>query len=71
MSARRGQTSLEMSLAMAGALLLLLGCIKVFFWMNERLIMRQRSYEATRVQAAGTTPDAQWLEPSQRLNIFK
>ena len=60
-----------MSVAMIGALLLLLGCIKVFFWMNERLILRQQSYEATRIPAASTTPDVQWAEPSRRLSIFK
>lgn len=42
---RRGQASLEMTLAMFGALLLFLASLKVFLWINERLIQRQVNYE--------------------------
>ena len=70
-SAQRGQASLEMTVAMIGALILLFGSFKVFLWINERIIGRQMSYEATR-QAAGThgSPGIAWVEPQKRLNIF-
>ena len=61
----RGQASLEMTVALIGMLLLLLGSLKVFVWMNERLVARQRSYENTRVSGG------RWVEPSKPLDIFK
>lgn len=62
--AKRGQASLEMTVALIGALLLLLGSFKVFLWVNERIVSRQQSYEATR--AGG----GQWTEPSKPLRMF-
>ncbi len=53
-----------MTVALMGALLLLLGSLKVFLWVNERLVQRQRSYEATRVSGGS------WTEPSKPLRIF-
>ena len=68
----RGQASLEMTVALIGALLLLFGSLKVFLWVNERLVSRQMSYEATRVAAASTTPGA-WDDQASaiRLDIFQ
>lgn len=61
-----------MTVALIGTLLLLLGCFKVFLWVNQRLIQRQRAYEATRAQAGtGTSANpVRWQEPSERLRIF-
>ena len=64
-----GQASLEMAVAMVGALLLLFGSIKIFMWIGESLISRQQRYDATRGEAASGQPDAAY-EPSTRLDIF-
>ena len=69
---RRGQASLEMTLALIGALLLLFGSLKVFLWVNERMVSRQLSYEATRTAAGNhASPGTAWVEPQKRLNIFQ
>lgn len=60
-----------MTVAMIGALLLLFGALKMFLWINGRLIARQQAYEASRVAAGSTQPGALWKEPSQKLEIFK
>jgi hypothetical protein len=69
---RGGQASLEMTVALIGALLLLFGSLKVYLWVNERLVSRQMSYEATRVAAASATPGA-WDDQASaiRLDIFQ
>ena len=66
----RGQASLEMTVALMGAILLLLGSLKVFLWTAERLITRQQNYEATRVEAGSSEPGQGWEEPSEPLRIF-
>ena len=58
-----GQASLEMTVALIGALILLFGSLKVFLWINQRIIQRQVSYEATRTGGQRT-------EPNQPLRIF-
>ena len=55
---------------MTGALLLLFGSLKVFAWVNQRLVERQVSYEATRVAAGSTEPGKLWVEPSAPLHIL-
>lgn len=67
---RRGQASLEMTVALMGTLLLLFGSVKVFLWMVERLVVRQQSYETTRVAAGGDEPGKRWNEPTAPLRIF-
>jgi hypothetical protein len=70
MSAQRraGQASLEMTLAMLGALLLLLASAKVYLWINERLVTRQLAYEATRV-AAGSAQPGVWDNSASQLRL--
>ena len=65
LSARDAQASLEMTVALFGAILLLLATLKVFLWVNERIIRRQQNYETTRVGGG------QWTEPNQPLRIFQ
>jgi len=77
---RGGQSSLEVTVALIGAIVLLFGSLKVFEWINERLISRQIAYDEgqpeTRVGGrvdAGSRTDGQlvlWEEPSQPLRIF-
>ena len=45
---KRGQASLEMTMAILGLLLLVLASVKVFWWLSVRLISRQKYYECTR-----------------------
>jgi len=52
-----------MTVALIGALILLFGSLKVFLWINQRIIQRQVSYEATRTGGQRT-------EPNQPLRIF-
>jgi len=66
-----GQASLEMTLAMIGALLLVAAGAKVYLWINERLISRQQAYEASRVVAGSTQPGVFDNSASQvRLDLF-
>ncbi|MDP3723315.1 MAG: hypothetical protein Q8R91_07455 [Candidatus Omnitrophota bacterium] len=64
-----------MTVALTGALLLLFGSLKVFLWINERLVTRQLYYESTRVAAGSINPGDGpiWDDPAQgiRLKIFE
>ena len=51
----RGQSSLEMTAALILVLLLLVAAVRIFAWINRRIIWRQADYEATRIQA-GSMP---------------
>lgn len=44
---KKAQVTLEITLGFIGALLLLLGALKVFVWVNERLVLRQEDYEGS------------------------
>ena len=70
----RAQASLEMTLAMTGALLLLLGSFKVWLWINERLVRRQQYYNCTRVAAGSSASGIMvWNDPAKSipLKIFE
>ena len=58
----RGQSTLEMAVAMIAALLILLYCTRIFLWFAERFVFRQKAYEKTRVDAANS-PGIRWVEP--------
>ena len=66
----RAQASLEMAVAITGALLLLFGSLKLFIWLNERLVGRHMTYNATRATAAGDNPNAAY-EPTEPFSVFK
>lgn len=70
---RHGQASVEMTLGLIGALFLLLGSFKVFLWMNERLVMRQMQYEASRNAAASrgqVEAMSRTYEPTKKLRVL-
>lgn len=69
---RRGQASLEATFALLGAVLLLLAGFRIFLWMSERLISRQREFQRTRVEAIdrGRTAGVPAYEPTQPLDLF-
>lgn len=71
---RHGQASVEMTLAMFGALLLFLASFKVFLWINERLIQRQVNYEhgviGGKQNASSTDGYAGVVEPPNPLDLL-
>ena len=68
---RWGQASLEVTVALIGALLLLFGSLKIFLWLNDRLVRRQQAYESTRAAAGRSTGAVMGYEPSETLSVFK
>ena len=69
-SSRRGQASLEMTVALFGALLLLFGCLKLCLWFNERCFKRNQDYDHTRARAGSDEPQAPY-EPKEKLDFFR
>ncbi|MFH0762490.1 MAG: hypothetical protein V1925_01200 [Candidatus Omnitrophota bacterium] len=67
----KGQVTLEALLIFFCLFILLLGCFKIFFWANQRFVLRQRDYEATRVDA-GSSDSGKEVDESKypKLNIF-
>ena len=47
----KAQSTLEFTVALVAAFILLLGSVKLFVWLNERMVLRQEAYESTRVRA--------------------
>ncbi len=74
--ARPGQATLEMTIAYFCALLLLFACLKVFLWLNERIVRRQINYDDTRIGAASPNPigvegkEGSWNEPTKKLRVL-
>ena len=46
---RRGQASIEITVAFVGALVMFFASLKIFLWLTERLIVRHRRYESVTV----------------------
>ncbi|MFH0940744.1 MAG: hypothetical protein V1840_02685 [Candidatus Omnitrophota bacterium] len=59
---RDGQATLELTVALILIVILLMAGVKVFLWLNEGLVLRQVSYENTRVAAGSTAPEYVNLE---------
>jgi hypothetical protein len=51
---RKGQTTIEVGVGMVVVMLLLFGSLKIFLWLNERMVRRQVAYENTRVAAGAS-----------------
>ena len=71
----RGQASLEMGLAMMGALLLLYGSLKVCLWLVDRVVDRQVAYDKSRVSAGSDASPGAWNDPTKadaaKLKMFQ
>ena len=72
----RGQATLEVAVAMAGALIFLVAAVKIVLWSTERFVARTQNYDRTRASAAGVqaSASADWdnsYEPTKRLEILK
>lgn len=46
MKRAEAQVSLEMAVTIIIVLILFLGSIRLFFWVNERLVLRQEAYDS-------------------------
>lgn len=78
----RGQTSVETSVSILLSLLLLFGIMKIFLWITQGFVIRQRNYEMrpydgttkayNRISASGATTSEPrlWQEPP-KLELFK
>ncbi len=64
----RGQATLELTVALILIVILLMAGVKVFLWLNEGLVLRQVSYENTRVAAGSTAPEYVNLERISNLD---
>jgi len=53
---KKAQATLELALAMFGVVILLLGCINTYIWVNKAMGYRQRYYDISRREAGGITP---------------
>ncbi len=74
---RKAQSTLELALAIVGIFILLLGSLKIFFWANNRFIMRQEDYENSpdygRVKAGSSSDEVGLREstsPYPKLDIL-
>jgi ATP/ADP translocase len=64
----RAQTTVELALAMIGVVILFLGCINTFVWLNRVMAARQKLYDESRAKAASVpsskTPDERQVNES-------
>lgn len=68
---RKGQASLELTVALIAIFVLCFGSVKIFTWLNERMVLRQEGYEATRVAAGSDSPGTEVDESGYpQLDIF-
>ena len=59
---------MEMTAAIIGTLLLLLGALKLTIWLGERMTLRQISYEQTRKEASSDASPGVWQDPTIQAN---
>jgi len=67
---KKSQVSLELTASLIVLFILIGGIVKIFLWVNKRMVLRQELYEQGRVDAgsAGAEPVDESLFP--KLNIF-
>ena len=54
-SCHRGQTVIELVIALIGVMTLFIGTLRIWAWLVGSLVWRQEAYEATRDDAADAT----------------
>jgi hypothetical protein len=59
---KEAQVTLELALAMIGVVVLFLGCINTFIWLNKVMAVRQKLYDDSRAQAASVPLSATPVE---------
>ncbi len=63
-----GQATLETTLTLLGAALILFGCVKVVLWLTERLVRRQQYYNCTQA-TAGSSEELVWDDPASDIPL--
>jgi hypothetical protein len=63
LNGRKGQATVELSVALILVMLLLVASVKTFVWINEKIVRRSRAYEATRVSAGQAPLQAVNVQP--------
>ena len=63
-----GQATLETTLTLLGAALMLFGCVKVVLWLTERLVRRQQYYNCTQGEA-GSSEELVWDDPASKIKL--
>ncbi len=58
----RAQVTMELALAMIGVVVLFLGCINTFIWLNRVMAARQKLYDDSRAKAASVPISATPVE---------
>lgn len=66
LSEYRGQSTLESTIALIAAVVLLLGITQVFIWVNKMMVERRQAYQATRMSAS---PQVEFYQP-KNLDVF-
>ncbi|MBU3934116.1 hypothetical protein KKD20_06880 [Patescibacteria group bacterium] len=67
----KAQSTLEITVALIAVFILFLGSVKIFVWVNERMVLRQEAYEKTRVSAGSSNFEVQVDESDfPKLDIF-
>jgi uncharacterized protein (UPF0333 family) len=75
----KAQVSLELSAAIVALLILVVGSLNLFIWLNKRIMLRQRDYESSRPLAASAVdqskqgyvpPEGAGLKKLEKLNIL-
>lgn len=61
-----GESTLEATIALIAAVILLLGITQVFVWVNKTMVKRHQAYQATRFNE---NPPVEFYTPEQ-LNMF-
>lgn len=54
---KKAQSSLELAVSLVCVFVLFLGILKVFVWINSRMVMRQQAYDNSRAGANTTAVD--------------
>ena len=53
----KGQSTMEVGIALIVVILFLLASLKIFLWLNNRMVWRQQEYERTRINAGSQWPE--------------
>lgn len=67
----KAQATIELTIAFIACIVLTLGIIKVFVWMNKSMVDRQVRFQATRTNPLGNNVDKFYNTDQNKLDLFK
>lgn len=59
-----GQSTLELSVALIAVMMLIVAMLRLFVWINARMVARQVYYDSTRVIATESGTEGVYNEPT-------